>query len=90
VTGARDTLAADLPDMAARVRAVARLPLAVGFGLSRPEHIRAVAGIAEAAVVGSALVSAIAETGDSVELVPRVEQYVRWLRTGATPGGLRD
>jgi tryptophan synthase alpha chain len=91
VTGARDTLAADLPAMAARVREVTRLPLAVGFGLSRPEHIRAVAGVADAAVVGSALVQVIADAGDSPDLVPRVEQYVRRLRAGSQgDDGLRD
>ena len=39
------------------------MPLALGFGFSRPEHVRAVAGLADAAVVGSALVSVIAEHG---------------------------
>jgi tryptophan synthase alpha chain len=90
VTGAQESLSAGLPAMAARLREESRLPLAVGFGLSRPEHIRAVAGIADAAVVGSALVSVIAEAGDSPDLVPRVEQYVRWLRGDAAGGCLRD
>jgi tryptophan synthase alpha chain len=76
--------------MAARVRELSRLPLAVGFGLSRPEHVRAVAAVADAAVVGSALVSVIAEAGDTPGLVPRVEQYVRWLRGDATGVELRD
>jgi tryptophan synthase alpha chain len=89
VTGARESLSAGLPEMAARVREATRLPIAVGFGLSRPEHVRAVADVADAAVVGSALVSVIAAAGDSPELVPRVEQYVRWLR-GGEDGGLRD
>jgi tryptophan synthase alpha chain len=76
--------------MAARVRAASRLPLAVGFGLSRPEHVRALAGIADAAVVGSALVSVIAEAGAAPDLLPRVERYVRWLRDGTPDGGLRE
>jgi len=90
VTGASETLSAGLPAMAARVRAVSRLPLAVGFGLSRPEHIRAVAGMADAAVVGSALVSVIAEAGDTPDLASRVASYVRWLRGDGTGVGLRD
>ena len=90
VTGARDSLAAGLPALVSRVRSVTSLPLAVGFGLSRPEHVRAVAGVADAAVVGSALVSVIAEAGDTPELLPRIEQYVRWLRGDGTGGGLRD
>ena len=80
VTGARESLASGLPDLVGRVREVSGLPLAVGFGLSRPEHVRAIGDIAEAAVVGSALVSVIADAGDTAALVPRVEQYVRWLR----------
>ena len=48
------------------------------------------ADVAEAAVVGSALVSVIADAGDTPDLVPRVEQYVRWLRGDGTGGGLRD
>jgi tryptophan synthase alpha chain len=83
-------LAAGLPALVSRVRSVTSLPLAVGFGLSRPEHVRAVAGVADAAVVGSALVSVIAEAGDTPELLPRIEQYVRWLRGDGTGGGLRD
>jgi len=90
VTGAQDRLADDLPGMAARVRAASPLPLAVGFGLSRPEHVRALAGIADAAVVGSALVSVIAEAGAAPDLLPRVERYVRWLRDGTPDGGLRE
>jgi tryptophan synthase alpha chain len=90
VTGARANLADGLPAMAARVRAASGLPLAVGFGLSRPEHVRDVAGIADAAVVGSALVSVIEEAGDSPALVPRIDAYVRWLRGDGGGGELRD
>jgi tryptophan synthase alpha chain len=89
VTGARESLAAGLPVLAGRVKDLTRLPLAVGFGLSRPEHVRAVGAFADAAVVGSALVSMMAEAGDTPELVPRVEQYVRWLRGDNGAGGLR-
>jgi tryptophan synthase alpha chain len=75
--------------MAARVREASGLPLAIGFGLSRPEHVRAVADVADAAVVGSALVSVIADAGDTPDLVPQVERYVRWLRGDGTGGGLQ-
>jgi tryptophan synthase alpha chain len=80
VTGARDTIATGVSALVQRIRSVSDLPVAVGFGLSRPEHVRTVGAVADAAVVGSALVSVIAETGDTPELVPRVEEYVRWLR----------
>ena len=85
VTGARETIATGVSELVQRIRSVSDLPVAVGFGLSRPEHVRAVGALADAAVVGSALVSMIADAGDSPELVPRVEAYVRWLR-GAGPG----
>ena len=57
------------------------MPLALGFGLSRPEHVRAVGQCADAAVVGSALVNVIAEHGQSAGLLDEVERYVRWLRS---------
>lgn len=56
VTGARGQLAGDVPDFVSRVRGVTDLPLAVGFGVSTPEHVRQVGAVADAAVVGSALV----------------------------------
>jgi len=80
VTGARDTIASGVSDLVGRIRSVTDLPVAVGFGLSRPEHVQEVGTVADAAVVGSALVSVIAEAGDTPDLVPRVEEYVRWLR----------
>ena len=61
------------------------LPLALGFGISHPDHVRAVGQWADAAVVGSGLVQVIADCGDSPSLVPRVEGYVRWL-TGRGAG----
>lgn len=90
VTGARETIAAGVSDLVRRIRSVSDLPVAVGFGLSRPEHVEAVAAIADAAVVGSALVSVIAEAGDSPELVPGVERFLRWLRGAPDGGGLPD
>ena len=57
------------------------MPLALGFGLSRPEHLRQVGRWADAAVVGSALVQVIAEHGRSAGLLDEVERYVRWLRS---------
>jgi len=56
VTGARDRLPAGLADFVGRVRAVARQPLAVGFGIASGEQARAVARLADGVIVGSALV----------------------------------
>jgi tryptophan synthase alpha chain len=80
VTGARDTVAGGAETLAARIRAVTELPLALGFGVSRPEHVRQIGKWADAAVVGSGLVGVIAEAGKGPELIERVESYVRWLR----------
>jgi tryptophan synthase alpha chain len=59
VTGAKDTLPGDLPSLLRRARSVTQLPIAVGFGISLPGHVSVLGGLADAAVVGSALVSEI-------------------------------
>jgi tryptophan synthase alpha chain len=66
--------------MVRRIRAHSTLPIALGFGISSPEHVAEVCAYADAAVVGSALVSVIAEAGAKPDLIDRVEDYVRWLR----------
>jgi tryptophan synthase alpha chain len=81
VTGARDHLAEGAQGMVERIRRVSDLPVALGFGISRPEHVREVGRWADAAVVGSSLVSVIAEAGAAADLNTRVEEYVRWLKS---------
>ncbi len=81
VTGMRDTVDASARELASRVKAQTPMPLALGFGISRPEHVRAIGQCADAAVVGSALVNVIAEHGQSPALMDEVERYVRWLRS---------
>ncbi len=58
-TGERAALPPDLPEFLGRIRKHTSLPLGVGFGISRPEHVQAVGRIAEAAIVGSAVIAAI-------------------------------
>jgi tryptophan synthase alpha chain len=81
VTGARDQLASGAREMVQRIRAATDLPVAIGFGISKPEHVREVGRWADAAVVGSALVNVIAEAGRAPDLTARVEEYVRWLKS---------
>ena len=81
VTGVRDDVADSARELAARVRVETDRPLALGFGFSRPEHVRAVGQWADAAVVGSALVQVVAEHGHAADLADQVERYVRWLRS---------
>ena len=65
VTGARDEVAASLPEQIAQLRKLSDLPIAVGFGISNAEQAREVARHADAVVVGSAIVDLIAQHGDS-------------------------
>jgi tryptophan synthase alpha chain len=66
VTGAKDQLADELPALARRVRRSTDLPIAIGFGISLPGHVSLLGGLADAAVVGSALVEEI-ERAETVE-----------------------
>jgi tryptophan synthase alpha chain len=84
VTGARDSVATGAGALVRRIRAHTSMPIALGFGISRPEHVAEVCAYADAAVVGSALVSVIAEHGQSPKLIERVEEYVRWLKSTDT------
>lgn len=78
VTGARDELPPELPAFLERVRCHTDLPLAVGFGISRPEHVRSLRGLADAAVVGSAIIDVIERSPpDAAE--ERLREYVRTL-----------
>ncbi len=76
VTGARGEIAPGLREFLARVRAHTSLPLAVGFGISRREHVRAVGELgADAAVIGSAIIDLIDRT-PAEEREERVREYV--------------
>ena len=88
VTGARVAVAAGAINLADRIRRETSMPVALGFGVSHPDHVREIGRAADAAVVGSALVQVIADAGDSEGLVPAVEGYVRWLKgSGHRPDG---
>jgi tryptophan synthase alpha chain len=65
VTGARTTVAATAAPLVARVRRTTSLPVALGFGISRPEHVREVSAYADGVVVGSALVELIERTTEA-------------------------
>jgi tryptophan synthase alpha chain len=81
VTGARATVSAEAEGLTRRIRAHTTLPVALGFGLSTPEHVAQVGVYADAAVVGSALVALIAEASRSAALVPAIEDYVRQMKS---------
>jgi tryptophan synthase alpha chain len=58
-----------MKDLLGEVKKHTDLPVAAGFGISRPEHMKALRGNADAAVVGSAIVSQIDKDGDPIPLV---------------------
>jgi tryptophan synthase alpha chain len=82
VTGARAELPAELPAFLARVRAATNLPLAVGFGVSRPEHVAKIGAMADGAVVASALLNAVDAAAPDQRVAAGVA-YFRALQDGA-------
>jgi tryptophan synthase alpha chain len=87
VTGARSELPPDLSEFIGRVRRCTPIPLAVGFGISRREHIEALAGIADGAVIGSATMDLINSRAPA-ERPGAVREYVETLSGRRTAGGL--
>ena len=75
VTGARDELPPDLTESVARIRQATELPVAVGFGISKPEQVAAVCEIADGAIVGSAVVDIIAATAARESLLAEVASF---------------
>lgn len=76
VTGARDKLPQDLTESVARIRQVTDLPIAVGFGISKPQQVAAVCRIANGAIVGSAVVDIIARSQATDSLLGQVAEFV--------------
>jgi tryptophan synthase alpha chain len=82
VTGMQKQIAANLESQVAKIRAHTKLPIAVGFGVSSPEQARLIARVADAVVVGSAVVNQIAAHGKSKDLAKRVGTFVKSLGDG--------
>jgi tryptophan synthase alpha chain len=86
VTGAKDQLAEELPALARRVRRVTDLPIAIGFGISLPGHVSLLGGLADAAVVGSALVEEIERAGTVQAAATALAARVKLLKGAAVAG----
>jgi tryptophan synthase alpha chain len=86
VTGTRDALPAELPALVRRARKFTKLPIAIGFGISLPTHVTVLGGIADAAVVGSALMAAVEKAGDGDAAAKAVAELVRGLKSAARAG----
>jgi len=82
VTGERESLSNQAAPLIRAVRAVTDLPLAVGFGISRPEHVAELGRQVEAVVVGSALVRIIEQNADNPSLEIQLESFARELKHG--------
>jgi tryptophan synthase alpha chain len=79
ITGAREEMSVEAEKLVRRVRKFSDLPVAVGFGISKPDQVADVWRYADAAVVGSAIVAEIEKLQSSAEVVSRVGQFVREL-----------
>src|SRR5262245_12412875 len=80
VTGEQQELAADLKGFLRMLRSHTAAPIAVGFGISRPEHVRAVWQEADAAVVGSSIVKEVEQHIGKNDLVESVAAFAGWLK----------
>jgi tryptophan synthase alpha chain len=79
ITGTQDAVAGDASELVSRLRKFTTLPIAVGFGISNAEHVRAVGKFADAAVIGSALVALI-ERSESKDAAKAVGEFIAGLR----------
>jgi tryptophan synthase alpha chain len=85
VTGEQTSVSSAVGPLIERMRRVTPLPLAVGFGIAKPEHAREVGSIADGVVVGSAIVRMIERFGEDSTLPANLEAYARELS-----GALRE
>ena len=83
VTGEQQELSTELKDFLRLIRKHTDVPIAVGFGISRPEHLRAVWQEADGAVVGSAVVRQIEENAARPDIAERVAAFTQWLKGAA-------
>ena len=86
VTGTKDQLADELPALARRVRRTTDLPIAIGFGISLPGHVSLLGGLADAAVVGSALVEEIERAETMEAAAAALGARVKLLKSAASAG----
>jgi tryptophan synthase alpha chain len=86
VTGAQESIPDELPSLLRRLRSFTELPIAVGFGISQPGHVSLLGGLADAAVVGSALVSEIEKAKTPAIATAALIERVRSLKEAARHG----
>jgi tryptophan synthase alpha chain len=87
VTGVQSSVASSLGERVAQIRTCTALPIAVGFGISTAEQAREVAQVADAIVVGSAIVQRINEESTAADMPERIGKFVAPLVAGAKGRG---
>ena len=79
ITGTQTKVASDAETLVGRLRQYTQTPIAVGFGISNAEHVRAVGGFADAAIIGSALVALI-ESSERSQAATAIGSFIAGLR----------
>ncbi|MBB5318789.1 tryptophan synthase subunit alpha [Tunturibacter empetritectus] len=79
ITGTQQKVAGDASELVTRLRRFTKLPIAVGFGISNAEHVKAVGEFADAAIIGSAIVALIEKTPPA-DAATAVGQFIAGLR----------
>jgi tryptophan synthase alpha chain len=77
VTGEQSRLSDSIAGQVEKIRRYSTLPIAIGFGISNPEQAAQVAALADAVVVGSAIVRRIGELADDPNMVPRLQELIQ-------------
>jgi tryptophan synthase alpha chain len=86
VTGARQDVPTELKDVIEQIKSQTPLPVCVGFGISRPEHVERISAYADGVVVGSSLVDLIHQQRDAPDLLEQVHEYVAALKAATRSG----
>jgi tryptophan synthase alpha chain len=82
VTGEQTNVSDSVAPLVQRMREISPLPIAVGFGVSQPEHVAQIGKVAPGVVVGSAIMSLIEKHAAAPDLEQRLEQFARELKSG--------
>ena len=71
-----ENLSADIEEHISLIRKYTNIPISVGFGISKPEHVERIAKVADGIIVGSAIVKKIAAGGDTDNMINDVKNFV--------------
>jgi tryptophan synthase alpha chain len=80
VTGARESLADMMDVYVDKIRKYTDLPVGIGFGVSRPEHVREISRFADAVIVGSAIIKEVQAHAGAPDMLARVGAFVQGLK----------